>query len=143
VAAPEQDRLFVLDRENNRVQVFDWDGPFLEQWTHFVRPCGIAISRDGMLCIVELGERAGRWPHMAPLTPDTPHTRCALVDLSGTIVERRGGADPGAPGSFYAPHGAAFDSRGSLYVSEVSYAGGANLTDLPNGWRTLQKFDRV
>jgi DNA-binding beta-propeller fold protein YncE len=72
VAAPEQDRLFVLDRENNRVQVFDRDGRFLEQWAHFVRPCGIAISRDGTLCIVELGERAGRWPHMAPLTPDTP-----------------------------------------------------------------------
>ena len=97
VAAPEQDRLFVLDRENNRVQVFDRDGRFLEQWTHFVRPCGIAISRDGMLCIVELGERAGRWPHMAPLTPDT-----RTADAPSSISAARsssGGAGPIPPRS--------------------------------------------
>jgi len=34
-------RVFVGDRFNNRIQLFDQDGNFISQWTQFGRPSGI------------------------------------------------------------------------------------------------------
>jgi hypothetical protein len=126
-----------------RIQVFDLDGGLLDEWRGFSRPDGVAISADGLLCVPELGERAGRWAHMEPVTDESPFGQCAIVDLDGTVLERFGSGDPSRPGSFYAPHGVAFDARGALYVTEVAYSGGARLDDLPDGWHTLQKLERA
>jgi len=38
-------RLFVGDRQNNRIQIFDQDGKFITQWFQFGRPSGIHIDR--------------------------------------------------------------------------------------------------
>src|SRR5262249_57401869 len=37
-------RLFVADRNNNRIQIFDQEGIFIEQWTQFSRPSGMFID---------------------------------------------------------------------------------------------------
>ena len=37
-------RVYVADRENNRVQVFTVDGEFLDQWTDFKCPMGVHID---------------------------------------------------------------------------------------------------
>jgi len=50
------------------------------------------------------------------------------------------------PGQFISPHGLAVDSRGDLYVGEVSYTAWPNLfpdKPIPAGLRSLQKFERV
>ena len=39
-------RLFVADRANNRIQIFDQDGKFLAEWKQFGRPSGIYIRND-------------------------------------------------------------------------------------------------
>ena len=39
-----QGRLFVGDRQNNRIQIFDQDGKFLDQWAQFSRPSGVYID---------------------------------------------------------------------------------------------------
>ena len=143
VVAPDEQRLFVADRENDRIQVFDLEGAILDEWVGFARPCGLALdARAGLLCVGELGEVAGRWPHMGPARPDSQHGRATICDLDGEIVTRWGTPDPSQAGSFYAAHGAAFDSRGDLYVSEVSWSAGARRGQLPDGWHTLQKFER-
>ncbi len=46
-------RLFVGDRGNNRIQVVDKDGGFLEQWTQFSRPSGIYIDRQDMIYVAD------------------------------------------------------------------------------------------
>jgi sugar lactone lactonase YvrE len=38
-------RLFVADRGNNRIQIFDQDGNYIEQWTQFSRISGLFIDR--------------------------------------------------------------------------------------------------
>ena len=35
-------RVLVADRENERIQIFDLDGEFMEQWTHLQRPAGLS-----------------------------------------------------------------------------------------------------
>jgi sugar lactone lactonase YvrE len=46
-------RLFVGDRGNNRIQVFDQDGTFLTQWTQFSRPSGLYIDRNDVLYVAD------------------------------------------------------------------------------------------
>ena len=45
IAIDSQGRVFVADRGNNRVQIFDGDGNFVDEWTQFGRPSGISINR--------------------------------------------------------------------------------------------------
>jgi sugar lactone lactonase YvrE len=49
LAMDSRGRLFVGDRENNRIQIFDQDGTFLEEWKQFGRPSGIFIDRNDIL----------------------------------------------------------------------------------------------
>jgi sugar lactone lactonase YvrE len=38
---------------NNRIQIFDQDGTFLDEWTQFGRPSGIAITRDDTIYVAD------------------------------------------------------------------------------------------
>ena len=53
LAFDSQGRLFVADRSNNRVQIFDRNMQFVDEWRHFGRPSGIAILRDDTLIIAD------------------------------------------------------------------------------------------
>ncbi len=53
LAFDSRGRLFVADRGNNRLQVFDEDGRFLEEWKQFSRPSGIYIDRDDVLYVAD------------------------------------------------------------------------------------------
>jgi hypothetical protein len=46
-------RLFVADLRNFRVQIFDQDGRFLDQWTQFGMPGGIFIDRRDVLYVAD------------------------------------------------------------------------------------------
>ena len=47
-------RVFVADRENNRIQIFSPDGEFLSQWADMARPCDIYIDADDVVYVAEL-----------------------------------------------------------------------------------------
>lgn len=49
LAMDSQGRLFVADRGNNRIQIFDQDGRFLDQWYQFSRLSGIYIDDNDVL----------------------------------------------------------------------------------------------
>jgi DNA-binding beta-propeller fold protein YncE len=53
LAFDSQGRLFVADRSNNRVQVFDSNMQFVDEWRHFGRPSGIAILKDDTLIVAD------------------------------------------------------------------------------------------
>lgn len=53
LAMDSQGRLFIGDRNNGRVQIFDQDGAFIDQWSQFGRPSGLAISSDDMLYVAD------------------------------------------------------------------------------------------
>jgi len=50
-------RLYVGDRDNNRIQIFTQDGKFLGQMTQFGRPSGIAIDRHDILYVTDSESR--------------------------------------------------------------------------------------
>lgn len=49
LAFDSQGRLFVADRGNNRIQIFDQEGNFIEQWYQFSRLSGIYIDANDIL----------------------------------------------------------------------------------------------
>ena len=53
LALDSQGRLFVGDRNNARVQIFDQEGKFIDQWAQFGRPSGLAITPDDMLYVAD------------------------------------------------------------------------------------------
>ncbi len=46
-------RLYVGDRDNNRIQIFTQDGKLLGQLTQFGRPSGIAIDRNDTIYVTD------------------------------------------------------------------------------------------
>jgi DNA-binding beta-propeller fold protein YncE len=59
IAMDSRGRLFVGDRENNRIQIFDQRGIFLDEWRQFGRPSGIAITKDDVIYVAD-SESGGR-----------------------------------------------------------------------------------
>ena len=53
IAIDSQDRLFVADRGNSRVVIYDKDGNFIAAWRQFGRPSGIYIDRNDMLYVAD------------------------------------------------------------------------------------------
>src|SRR5262249_24369925 len=51
LAFDSQGRLFVADRSNNRVEVFDKNMNFVDCWKPFGRPSGITILKDDTLIV--------------------------------------------------------------------------------------------
>ena len=53
IAMDSQGRIFVGDRRNIRIQIFDRDGNFLEQWTHFGPPSNIYIDANDVMYVTD------------------------------------------------------------------------------------------
>ena len=53
LAFDSRGRLFVADRGNNRIQIFDQEGTFLEEWRQFGRPTGIFIDKNDTLYVAD------------------------------------------------------------------------------------------
>lgn len=136
-------RVLVADRENDRIQIFTPDGRFLEQWTDVQRPTNIRFDREGRIYVSELWWRVGQRSQVhGEITDDRPG-RVSVFDPEGGLLARWGGLDRCAPGNFIAPHDICVDSRGDLYVAEVThtFAGRAGL--VPPDSHTFQKFSRT
>lgn len=46
-------RIFVADRQNQRIVIFDQDGKYLAKWTQFGMPSDIAIDRNGKIYVAD------------------------------------------------------------------------------------------
>jgi sugar lactone lactonase YvrE len=53
LAFDSKGRLFVADRANNRLQIFDQEGNFIAEWKQFGRPSGIWIDRSDVIYVAD------------------------------------------------------------------------------------------
>jgi len=112
VALDKTGRVYVADRTNERIQVFDADGKFLTKWSGFGAPWGLAYAEK----------------ENALYMCDGNNNRVVKLNLDGQVQGVLGGFGK-APGKFDFAHHMAVDSEGSLYVVEIK------------NWR-VQKFSR-
>lgn len=113
-------RLCVADRNSGRIQLFDQQGRFLEQWTNLIMPWGLSINRDGDLWTCGSSPhwwyREGKYVEFKDqmfmrLSADGRVRQIWTVPL-GDLKNPRPGEPIGA-------HSIAEDSQGNLYVAEV------------------------
>jgi NHL repeat len=136
-------RVFVCDRENDRIQIFSPDGEVLDIWEQVQRPCQVFMAMDGSVYVAELPWRAGNVSgRRGPIaTPEPGHL--AVLDKDGALLARLGDdGDACVAGNFAAPHGLCVDSRGDVYIAEVTGTFAVSPGFVPAGCHTLQKFVR-
>ena len=141
IAVDTDGRVLVADRENDRVQLFTPDGEYLDQWADLQRPTNLALDRDGLIYVSELWWRRGDNSPRRGTIEEEQVGRVSVLDAGGGLLARWGGPDRCAPGNFFAPHDICVDSRGDLYVAEVTDTFGRG--QAPPGCHTLQKFRRA
>jgi sugar lactone lactonase YvrE len=91
--------LWVADRENQRIQIFDADGQFVRQIKYAGLPCSLDIGRQSIFMVNGF---AGQIVQM---------------DLAGNVVAAMGKAGTG-PGEFGEAHMIAVSPKGEIYVAD-------------------------
>jgi len=96
IAIDSTGRVYVADRSNNRIQIFDQKGTFLRQWTNFGTPWGLFIKDDRIYVV------------------DGTENNCLLIASlkDGKVLERIEGLSN--------PTAVAVDSTGAIYIGEVN-----------------------
>ncbi len=114
LAFDSKGRLFVGDRSNNRIQILDQSGAFLEEWTQFSRPSGIYIDRNDIIYVADsesgsVGNARGR-----------TEKRGIRVGSArdGTVIALIPDPDEKATNTS-AAEGVAADAAGNIYGAEV------------------------
>ena len=133
-------RVFVCDRENDRIQIFSPDGEYLSEWTDTRRPTHLVFDGQGRAYVSELWWQPGQTSGRYGPAGDTRSGRASVYDGEGRVLARWGGPDPVAAGSFAAPHGLAVDSRRDVYVGEVTWTFAGSRGHVPESCHTFQKF---
>ena len=95
LAVDQECRVYVCDRSNDRIQVFDSEGQYLTQWD-MTGPNDLCI-RDGLAYVAE----GGQW--------------VSIRTLDGQVLARLGGDES----IFKSGHGITVDAEGSIYVTEI------------------------
>jgi sugar lactone lactonase YvrE len=116
LAFDSRGRLFIGDRDNNRIQIYDQDGNFLDSWTQFSRPSGIHIDRNDNIYVADSessdAPNAGGPPHGA-------WKRGIRVGSAKDGSVRYLIPDPAPKGGSSAAEGVAADRDGIIYGAEV------------------------
>jgi L-ascorbate metabolism protein UlaG (beta-lactamase superfamily)/pimeloyl-ACP methyl ester carboxylesterase/sugar lactone lactonase YvrE len=118
LAMDSQGRLFVGDRSNNRVQVFDQEGKLLASWKQFGRPSGIYIDRDDTIYVTDSESRSDNKPGQYGHNPGV--NRGIRI---GSVKDGKVTAiipDPSPIGISSTSEGVAVDRTGAVYGAEVA-----------------------
>jgi peptidylamidoglycolate lyase len=112
VAVDHTGLVYVSDRSNARVQIFDPTGKYIREWksTDIGRPYDVAIAPDDTAVIVDGGDQ-----------PEAPPDRSAFVVVprDGSVVERFGRWG-NYDGQFEMAHCVAVGKDGSVYVGDIT-----------------------
>ena len=99
IAIDAKGLLWVVDRENQRIQIFDADGKFIRELKYAGVPCGLAIGDQYIYMVNGFAGQVLR------------------LDLEGKVLAATGKAGKGV-GEFGEAHFIAVSPKGEIYVAD-------------------------
>ncbi len=113
-------RVYVCDREADRIQVFDRMGNFIRNidvpWQPYTSPAGRLSGMRGTAVVLAFSKD----PDQRLMFVANQHS--TMIDIldrqTGQVLSSLGGGPGRYMGQFTLPHGIAVDSEGSVYVAE-------------------------
>lgn len=122
IVIDSQGRLYVAERNNARIQVFDQAGNSLAQWRNLVNPWGLWVTPADEILVS--GSSPKRWTELGNLGNPPTDQLVMKFNSDGRVLELWTFplARPGelVPGHLDWVHGIAADSKGNLYLSDVA-----------------------
>ncbi len=101
IVIDSNDTLYIADRENNRIQLFDTSGNYLEQWNYNTLICALYLHDDGYMYITTGFD--GEF---------------AKLDMQGNVLGALGRPGTGN-GEFGEAHGIVLDDDDNVYIPDV------------------------
>lgn len=111
IALDAEGRVYVADRSNLRIQVFDADGKFLHAWksSELGRPWGLSVGSDDYLYVIDGGDLKSQPPDRG---------RVLKLDLEGRILAVWGSYGR-YDGQFNWGHDVDVGTNGHVYVTDI------------------------
>ena len=110
LAMDSRGRLFVADRGNHRIQIFDQEGTFLDAWEQFSRVSGLFIDRNDMIYAIDSESSPVRHPEWKT---GIRIGTTAGDKVTAFVPPHDNGQNHGAAGE-----GVAVDRDGNVYAAE-------------------------
>ena len=113
ITLDNEGKVYVADRANNRIQVFEGNGKYLTQWQSekIGRPWSVAIGPDGYIYVADGGDVKEKPPE---------RNGAVKLDLNGQVIARWGSFGS-YDGQFYWAHDIGVDKDGAVYVVDVHH----------------------
>lgn len=121
IAIDSRGRLYVADRTNARVQVFDQEGQFLDEWRNKIVPWGFCVTKDDAIWVCG----------SSPMPSDGKGVPCCpprdqifmKFDSQGRVLQLwtipKGADGQEKPGELNWVHAMALDSHGNIYAGDI------------------------
>ena len=141
IAVAADGRVFVCDREDDRIQIFSPDGEYLREWTDTQRPTHLCFDARGRAYVTELAWHRGRdFERHGPDHGDPRYARMSVYDKDGRCSHAgaRRDAERARQLRRAAWPRARLEER--LYVSEVTWTFAVSRGLAPEDCHTFQKF---
>ena len=121
LAMDSKGRLFVADRANNRIQIFDQNGAVLDEWLQFSRPSGVYIDKNDIIYVADSesnkSRKHGEWKRGIRIGSARDGKVTAFIPDDNPSV------DEGPLAGTSGPEGVAADADGNVFGAEVGQKG--------------------
>ena len=121
IALDSGGRVYVADRNNARIQVFDAEGKFLAQWRNLLVPWGLCMTAKDELWAC--GCSPMTWPETGLVSCPPKDQVFMKFDTTGRLLQLwtlpKGQDGKEQPGEVNWLHAMALDSHGNIYAGDI------------------------
>jgi len=121
IVADSRKRLYVADRDNARIQVFDTRGKLLAVWADLITPWGLCMTKKDEIWVCgssPVRDTTGKW-----LVNPPPDQIIMKLNLDGKVLLRvplnQITVPPGKLGEVNLVHSIGVDSQGNVYLGDI------------------------